>query len=106
MCIRDSSNSTKIDLNSLSKIRQEFIKKYFEQDYKDYPNILFEYQKQMIDNNVFDAYNHYIFQMGAESEFSDWLKTNETEYKKFVDWYTKDENIINPTEKNYWNFKY
>lgn len=57
-----------------------------------------------MDNKVFDAYNHYIFQMGAEDEFSNWLKTNESEYNKFVEWYTKTENIINPTKENYWNF--
>lgn len=100
------ANSNQINLNSLSKIRQEFLKTYFKQDYKDYPNILFEYQKQMMDNEIFDAYNHYIFQMGAKTEFADWLKANEESYKKFVEWYTKTENIINPSKENYWNFKY
>jgi len=100
-----NSNSNQINLDSLSKIRQEFLKSYLKQDYKDYPNILFEYQKQMTDNEIFDAYNHYIFQMGAKTEFADWLKTNEESYNKFVEWYTKNENIINPTKENYWNFK-
>lgn len=102
----EDPNLKEINLETLSKIRQKFIKSFFEKDYKDYPNMLFDYQKQMIDNQVFDTYNHYIFQMGAKQEFSDWLKTHETEYSKFVDWYTKPENIINPTEKNYFVFEY
>ncbi len=66
--------------------------------------MLFDYQKQMDDKGIFDSYNHYIFQIGAENEFSDWLKTHEVDYKKFVDWYTTNENLINPTEKNYFEF--
>jgi tetratricopeptide (TPR) repeat protein len=99
-----NSNPKEINLDTLSHIRQEFVKSYFKKDFKNYPILLFDYQKQMLDNNVFDAYNHYIFQIGAENEFAEWRKSNETEYKKFVEWYTKKENIINPTEKNYWNF--
>lgn len=100
-----NSNVKEYNLDSVSRIRKEFIKSYFEKDYKDYPNILFDYQKRMEDDKVFDAYNHYIFQIGAPEEFNEWLKTNQTDYEKFVEWYTKDENIINPTEKNYFQFK-
>jgi len=100
-----SSNVKEYNLDSLSKIRKEFIRNYFENDYKDYPNVLFNYQKQMEDNKVFDAYNHYLFQIGAEDDFEDWMKTNESEYEKFVEWYTKDENTISITEKNYFQFK-
>lgn len=100
-----NSNVKEYNLDSVSKIRKEFIKNYFEKDYKDYPNILFDYQKKMEDNKVFDAYNHYIFQIGANEEFNEWLKANQADYEKFVEWYTKDENVINPTEKNYFQFK-
>lgn len=99
-----NSNVKEFNLNSISKIRQEFIKNYFEKDNKDYPNILFDYQKKMVENNIFDAYNHYIFQMGDPEEFNEWLKTNKSEYDKFVEWYTKNENIINPTKQNYFQF--
>ena len=103
--ILGTTQTNEFNLYSLSKIRQEFIESFFKKDNKDYPNILFDYQKEMADNNIFDAYNHYIFQMGAKEEFNSWLKTNESDYNKFVDWYTKNENIINPTEKNYFEFK-
>jgi tetratricopeptide (TPR) repeat protein len=100
-----NSNIKEFNLQSISKIRIEFIKNYFEKDYKDYPNILFDFQKRMEDNKVFDAYNHYIFQIGAPDEFNEWLKENQEDYEKFVKWYTEDENIINLNKKNYFQFK-
>ena len=100
------SSTNELNLTTLSKVRQEFLKFYFKKDYKDYPNILFEYHKQMSDENIFDAYNHYIFQMGAPEEFTEWLKENKTEYKLFVNWYTTEENILKPTKENFFEFKY
>ncbi|MAN27998.1 MULTISPECIES: tetratricopeptide repeat protein [Mesonia] len=89
-----------INLNSLSQIRQKFIENYFKEDFKNYPNVLFEYQKELIDNNLFNAYNHYLFQIGAQEEFSNWLELNRGEYDKFVDWYTEKQNIIEITNEN------
>lgn len=96
----------KIDLDNLAKVRNEFLKLYFEKDYKDYPNFLLNYLKNVSDNKFFDAYNHYIFQMGAEDEFNTWKEKNVNEYNKFVDWYTKPENIINPIKEDYYKYEY
>ena len=84
----------KIDLKSLANIRKKFIENYFEGDHLEYPNVLLSYQKKMLDNNLFNAYNHYIFQMGAEAEFDEWMESNETEYEQFVDWYTDEDNYL------------
>lgn len=89
-----------INLNSLSKIRLKFIENYYKDDAKNYPNILFEYHKKMIDKNLFEAYNHYIFQMGAQDDFNNWLKENKAKFSEFVEWYTNQENYLNITEKN------
>ena len=99
-------NTKEISLASLSQVRQDFLKTYFEKDQKEYPNILFDYQKQMVNAKVFDAYNHYIFQMGAPEEFQEWLKSNRTDYDNFANWYTTNENILAPTKKNYFEFTY
>ena len=93
-------NQKTIDLNSLSQIRQKFIQNYFTEDFKNYPNVLFEYQKKLLDNNIFNAYNHYLFQIGAEEEFNNWLEANRSEYDKFVEWYTTNQNIIKITNEN------
>lgn len=99
-----NSKAEEFNLDTLSKIRQEFLKSYFEKDNKDYPNILFDYQYLMSKNNIFNAYNHYLFQMGAQDEFSSWLQKNEAEYNKFVEWYVKRENSININERNFFHF--
>lgn len=87
-------NYKEFSLNNLSEMRMGFLKQYLQNDYKDYPNVLINYFKKMEENKVFDAYNHYIFQMGAEKEFKEWMTKNEASYQKFVDWYTMDENLL------------
>lgn len=83
-----------INLNTLSEIRTTFLKNYFQEDYQQYPNALFSYHKELLNEDLFDAYNHYLFQMGDPEEFSKWHDSNESVYSKFVEWYMKDENIL------------
>lgn len=87
-------DQSEFSLDNLSSIRRKFLKEYFAKDYKDYPNILLDYQKKMEENNVFNAYNHYIFQIGDQNAFNDWQKKNQSEYDKFVHWYTDDKNVL------------
>jgi len=90
-----------INLSSLASIRKQFIKNfYFGEDYKNYPNVLFEYQKKMLDDNVFDAYNHYLFQISNPGEFSSWQESNEKDYEDFVEWYLEPKNDIKINNKN------
>lgn len=89
-----------LDLTSLTSIRTKFLENYFEKDFKEYPNVLFEYQKELLDNKLFDAYNHYLFQIGAEEEFYTWLDANREEYDVFVNWYTENENALMITTDN------
>ena len=87
------------NLASFAKIRERFLKEYYVRDIKIYPNVLIEYHKQMQDNRVFNAYNHYLFQIGDEQGFDAWQTANNAEYKKFVDWYTEPENSLEMNQK-------
>lgn len=89
-----------INLNTLSSIRRRFLKEFYLKDSKDYPNLLIAYHKTMEDHNVFEAYNHYIFQMGDQEAFKLWMKDHEPEYNRFTDWYTQNENILKVTKEN------
>ncbi|MCU7615012.1 hypothetical protein N0B16_11240 [Chryseobacterium sp. GMJ5] len=89
-------DQSEFTLNALSDMREKFLKQYFTRDSKDYPNILLDYFKKMADNKIFNAYNHYIFQIGDQQAFSNWKKNNQAEYDKFEIWYTTDENIFKP----------
>ncbi|WP_374463875.1 tetratricopeptide repeat protein [Chryseobacterium sp.] len=88
-----------INLETLSDIRKKALKEYLK--HKNNPsNVLLNYQQIMDDNNLFNAYNYYLFQIGDQEAFKSWLINNKAEYEKFVDWYTKDTNILKIDKKN------
>lgn len=91
---------TEINLESLSAIRIAFIENYFKSDYKKHPNVLFEYQKNLLDKGYFDTYNRYLFQMGAEAEFSEWKTKNNDQYDNFTEWYKNPANGLKVTRAN------
>ncbi|CAH0219943.1 hypothetical protein MP478_21620 [Chryseobacterium sp. WG14] len=93
-------NQKEINLNTLSEIRRQFLKEYYTKDYIDNPNVLLSYHKTMEDHNVFNAYNHYIFQIGDQKAFKNWQENNKAEYDQFVHWYTTNENILNINKNN------
>jgi tetratricopeptide (TPR) repeat protein len=94
------SNQKEFNLKTLTDIRSQFIENYFKEDSKKYPNVLFNYHKKLMENKLFEAYNYYLFQVGAANEFNTWLEHNEETYDAFVDWYILDENIIEITTEN------
>lgn len=98
--ILSAINQKEINLETLSSIRQKFIKEYYNKDYKTYPNVLMSYHKTMEDKHLFNAYNHYVFQMGDLPSFQNWETKNKAEYDKFVDWYTADENVLKINKNN------
>lgn len=93
-------NQKEINLDTLASIRKEFLKNYYVEDYKNHPNLLIGYHKKMEDNNIFNGYNHYIFQIGDPEAFKNWQTNNKAEYDKFVNWYTTNENILKVNKTN------
>jgi len=98
--ILSTLNQKEITLQSLSEIRTSFIKYHFEKNAQKYPNVVLEYHKKLLDLGLFDAYNHYLFQMGAETEFNQWQTNNKEPYEKFVNWYQDPENELKITQEN------
>jgi hypothetical protein len=95
-----SIDQNEFNFENLATMRNQFVKEYFKKDYKDYPNVLFSYFKKMENNKVLNAYNHYIFQMGDPQAFNEWKKNNQSQYDKFAEWYTTNENNIKINQKN------
>ncbi|WPO77192.1 tetratricopeptide repeat protein [Flavobacterium sp. KACC 22761] len=89
-----------ITLKSLSEIRTAFIKNYFKDDYKKFSNVILEYQKTLFDAGLFETYNEYLFQMGAQDEFDAWQTANQDKMDEFIAWYTVPENILKITKEN------
>ena len=84
-------------LQNLVKIRTEWMKKFIEKDFAKYPSDLLSYQKKLYDLGIYEAYNYYLFQVGSIDKFSQWKLDHKSEYEKFADWYSKNENKINLT---------
>ena len=78
-----------INIETLNSIRSAFIDNYFKNGHdKTYPNVLFNYQKQVKDAGHIEAYNHWILMKGDEDEFEKWYSENEEKWNKFVQWFT------------------
>jgi tetratricopeptide (TPR) repeat protein len=82
-----------IDLNSLDRIRTRFLDNYFKNKYySKYPNVLFDYQKQVEDAGHLEAYNHWLLLKGDTDGFTQWQTANQPKWDAFVKWY--GENMI------------
>jgi len=78
-----------IDLNSLDRIRQNFLKVYNEKGFdKEYPNVLFSYQNQITTANNMEAYNHWLLMKGDDDAFNTWQTANKDKWDSFIKWYT------------------
>lgn len=89
-----------VNLSSLSEMRTAFLINYNKQDLQDYPNVLFSYWNTLYNKGYFEAYSHYLLQMGSRTEFSEWLSQNEVKYNAFVEWYTNSDNELNVSKQN------
>ncbi len=74
-----------VTTESLTVLRTEFIIKWFETYPANFPFRLFDYQRQLLKDGLFDAYNQWIF--GAAENlpaFQAWANTHGDEYNRFT----------------------
>jgi effector-binding domain-containing protein len=80
-----------IDINSLSRIRKRFTEFYFKKGFnKKYPNVLFDYQDNLIKAGQMDAYNHWLLMKGDEEGFNAWKDSNNDAWNSFIKWFTNN----------------
>ena len=82
------AGETAIDLNSLDRIRVNFLKFYDQKFNKDYPNALFSYQDQVLQSGNLEAYNHWLLSEGDVPAFNTWKIANSDKWDKFLNWFT------------------
>jgi hypothetical protein len=64
-------------LNSLDRIRRNFVSNYFDKEFNlKYPNILFDFQKTLIDSGHLQAYNYWLLSSGDPDNFAAWKDKN------------------------------
>jgi hypothetical protein len=89
-----------LDLNSLNHLRSNFIDLYFKNGHdKNYPNPLFNYQKQMKDAGHLEAYNYWILMKGDEEGFENWHSANKEKWDSFINWFTENGLKVDNTNK-------
>lgn len=64
---------------SLTSLRSKFVVQWYEGDTPKFPYRLFEYQRTLIKEEMFDAYNHWIF--GGADSYATWAKNHDAEAK-------------------------
>jgi len=80
-------NESKVDLLSLMRVRKAFIENYFRgDDWKQYPNALFDYQYKLLKAGKMDIYNRWILLQYDRVQFMNWQKDNQTEFREFIKW--------------------
>jgi hypothetical protein len=66
-------------------IRTRFILEWFEKDAARFPFRLFDYQRQLIKEGTFDAYNQWLFGSAQNlTAFQNWTVTHNEEYRLFT----------------------
>jgi len=95
------ARETGIDINSLDRIRQRFLKLYTEKFTKDYPNVLFTYQNQINQSGNMEAYSHWLLMKGDEDAFNTWMAANQTKWDTFTKWFLANPLKLDDNNKFY-----
>jgi len=69
---------------TLTMIRSRFILEWFDKYASRFPHKLFEYQRQLLQEGMFSAYNQWLFGVVENlANYDNWTKTHDEEYKSF-----------------------
>jgi Tfp pilus assembly protein PilF len=75
-----------ITTESLTVLRTKFILNWFETYPTNYPFHLFDYERQLLKDGMFDAYNQWLFgAAGNLTVFQAWTTAHSDEYTRFTD---------------------
>lgn len=75
-----------INLKTIYQARLNFVNNWFEKHHKNYPNKLLTFQKQVLDEGLFEAYSYYIISRGDMEGFNSWQESHQDEFNRFANW--------------------
>lgn len=91
-----------IDLNSLGRIRKNFVQIYFKDgNDKKYPNVLFDFQRKILKAGHIEAYNHWILMNGDQDSFAKWQAANKDKWTSFTKWFSDNKIQIDDNHRFY-----
>ena len=90
-----------ISVSSLYEIRLGFMKEWFNSNSKTFPFSLFDRMNYLIDNNMFQAYNQWLFGMiSNESDHQLWIIQNQDAFRQFLKF--QQNNLYRPKKDEYY----
>jgi tetratricopeptide (TPR) repeat protein len=82
---QESLTGKGLTVETLTMIRTKFLLDWFAKYGEKYPFFLFDYQRQLVREGMFEAYNQWLFgPVENLASFDQWTKANGDTYKKFV----------------------
>ena len=80
------------NISQLIDIRKGQIESYYSDTDNLYGNsmYLFEFQKQIIDAGLWDAYNYFLFGLCYPDELNEWMAVHRREFEAFTEWFSKN----------------
>ena len=80
-----------MNLDMMASGRNDFVNLWFEKkNAKNFPNILFDYMKEVQSKGHLEAYSHWLLLAGNEKEFDEWNKGHQQQFKDFITWFKEN----------------
>ncbi len=77
--------TSSVPVKDIIKIRESFINNWFNKKYNNlYPNLVFDFQKKILDSGNFEAYNYWLFDVADKQEFELWQRNNLKKFNQFL----------------------
>jgi tetratricopeptide (TPR) repeat protein len=95
LALTSEMEEKELSIKSLNKIRTNFIAGWYENKRNiEYPNIVFEWHKKLLDLGYFEAYNYWLLMKGNEEEFIAWSDENQEKWDEFIGWFSPNPLIV------------
>ena len=92
----------KINIYALDRIRRNFTSLFFNGEVsKKYPNVLFEYQREIQKAGHLEAYNFWVMRKGDENGFNIWKAAYKQKWAAFEKWFPTFPLILSNEHKLY-----
>ena len=102
LAITSETKEKELGIKSFNNIRTAFIQEWFNKNRNtEYPNILFDWHKKLIDLGYFESYNYWLLMKGNENEFGEWYNQNNEKFDKFIEWFSSNPMTIDDNNKFY-----
>ncbi len=93
-------------IESFNNMRTTFINNWYENKRNiEYPNILFDWHKKLIEMDFFESYNYWLLMKGNEDKFEIWSTENNGKFDLFIEWFSENPLLING-ENNFHRLQY